>query len=153
MSTVFTLDSKPPKVKILYPKPSAPDSNRFTAKITQLNVDFIGEGEHDVDLNPLKFSVDEGVFTADDLAAVGGSASDIPTDDLATPYVVIQGNNDARLDTLLLSGVVSGENEIDLSAGVHKHRFYIRPSNGKAGGGKASADGNYYRTGVHRQLR
>ena len=30
-SAVFVLDSKPPKVTITYPKPSAPDSSRFTA--------------------------------------------------------------------------------------------------------------------------
>ena len=148
LSEAFTLDSKPPKVKILYPKPSAPDSNRFTAKIDQ-DYEFLGEGgQDDVPLKPLKFTVDEGVFVAGDLAAIGGTATNIPTDDLATPYVVIQGNNDARLDTLLLSGIDSGENTIDLSDAAHKHRFYIRPSNGKAGGGKASADG-YYNKGTN----
>ena len=62
LSDAFMLDSKPPKVTILYPKPSAADSNRFTAGIDQ-DYEFLGEGGQTVDLKPLKFKVDEEVFS------------------------------------------------------------------------------------------
>ena len=74
LSARFILDSKPPKVTIMYPKPSAPDSNRFTAKTVQ-EYEFLGEGGQEVDLNPLKFKVDEDVFTASNLTPLSAAAN------------------------------------------------------------------------------
>ena len=144
LSDDFVLDSKPPKVKILYPKPSAADSNRFTAKITQ-EYEFLGEGGQEVDLNPLKFSVDEDVFTASasDLTAFSKAANIADFGNLVTPYVVLDGNHAQRRDTLLLSGVVKDENIIDLSAAAHKHRPYVRTDNGKNDTGRTSGDSAY----------
>ncbi len=124
LSERFILDSKPPKVKIIYPKPSAPDSNRFTAKITQ-EYEFLGEGGQEVDLNPLKFSIDEEPSSA---------------------YVVLDGNHAARRDTTDLLGAgapVEDDNIVDLSLAANKHRVYVRTDNGKNDGGRASADNAY----------
>lgn len=142
LSDFFTLDSKPPKVKIIYPKPSAPDSNRFTAMDKQ-EYEFLGEGGQEVDLNPLKFSVDEAVFTAGNLNPLSAAANIASFGNLATPYVVLDGNHAARRDTLLLSGVDEGDNTINLSLAAHKHRPYVRTDNGKNDTGKASADNAY----------
>lgn len=119
LSARFVLDSKPPKIKILYPKPSAADSNRFTAKDVQ-EYEFLGEGGLEVELRPLTFSVDEGVSAA---------------------YVVVDGNHAARNDTTDVTGVIKGANIIDLSAGTH--RTYKRTDNGKEDRGAASADAAY----------
>ena len=62
-SAVFVLDSKPPKVTITYPKPSAPDSSRFTAGVSQ-EYEFLGGGTTTQDLKPLKFKTDEGTSLA-----------------------------------------------------------------------------------------
>ena len=121
ISDAFMLDSKPPKITVLYPKPSAADSNRFTAEINQ-GYEFLGEGGQDVGLNPLKFKVDE---------------------DVSSSYVVIDGSHAARNDTLDLSGVVEGENIIAVSDGTHTHRSYTRTDNGKPDNGKASDDTAY----------
>ena len=124
LSARFILDSKPPKVEILYPKPSAPDSNRFTAKTVQ-EYEFLNEGEKEVDLNPLKFKVDESVSAA---------------------YVVIDGGGAALKDTTDLMGAGAaeeGENIVDLSLGANKHRTYVRTDNGKNDTKRASAEGGY----------
>ncbi len=132
LSARFILDSKPPKVKIVYPKPSAPDSNRFTAKETQ-EYEFIGEGGQTVDLNPLKFSVDE---------------------DMSASYVVIDGNHATRSDTLDLDITLLVEDDdgnlpVDLSnvhatkAGTHTHRVYKRPDNGNNEAKEAAIEGFY----------
>ena len=119
LSDFFTLDSKPPKVTILYPKPSAPDSNRFTATVIQ-EYEFLDEGGQEVDLNPLKFKVDEEVSGA---------------------YVVVDGSHAARNDTTDLAAPAEGENIVDLSKGTH--RIYERTDNGKNDGGRASKDSAY----------
>ena len=48
-----------------------------------------------------------------------------------------------RRDTLLLSGVIKGENTIDLSDAAHKHRPYVRTDNGKNDTGRTSGDSAY----------
>ena len=121
LSARFILDSKPPKIKILYPKPSAPDSNRFTAKTLQ-EYEFLGEGGQEVELKPLKFTVDEGVSSA---------------------YVVLDGNHAARNDTTDIAAPTEGENTIDLSLAANTHRVYVRTDNGKNDGGRASGDSAY----------
>ena len=122
MSAAFILDSKPPKVKILYPKPSAADSNRFTAG-TEQEYEFIGEGGQTVDLNPLKFNVDEGLSAA---------------------YVVVDGNHAARNDTTDIGvDLIDGDNIVDLTDADNTHRTYVRTDNGKNDGGRASKDSAY----------
>ena len=124
LSDFFTLDSKPPKVKIVYPKPSAPDSNRFTATLNQ-EYEFLGEGGLEVDLNPLKFTVDESPSSA---------------------YVVIDGGGAALKDTTDLLGAgapIEGENIVNLALGANKHRNYTRTDNGKTDSKRASAEGGY----------
>ena len=82
--------------------------------MTTQDYEFLGEGgQDDVPLNPLKFSVDEEVFTASDLAALAPAkatnAQIADLEDLATPYVVLDGGQAVRRDTLLLSGVIEGD--------------------------------------------
>ncbi|MDE2798726.1 MAG: T9SS type A sorting domain-containing protein [Gemmatimonadota bacterium] len=121
-SAEFTLDSKPPKIKILYPKPSAPDSNRFTAGAMQ-EYEFIGEGGQEVDLNPLKFNVDEGLSAA---------------------YVVVDGNHAARNDTTDIGvDLIDGDNIVDLTDTDNEHRVYERTDNGKDDSKRASKEGFY----------
>ena len=62
LSHPFILDSRLPKVAITYPKPSATDSTRFTAKTTQ-DYGFLDGGGGTEDLKPLNFTVDEAVPT------------------------------------------------------------------------------------------
>ena len=57
-SPPFILDSRLPKVTITYPKPSATDSTRFTAALTQ-DYAFLDGGGGTADLKPLNFKVDE----------------------------------------------------------------------------------------------
>ena len=75
-SPVFTLDSKLPKVTIQYPKPSASDSVRFTAGISQ-DYDFLVDGTATQKLKPLKFKVDEGTSLA--WVVIGGIGTDVDT--------------------------------------------------------------------------
>ena len=120
LSARFTLDSKPPKVTILYPKPSGADSSRFTARIDQTYT-FLGDGEQTAELKPLKFKVDEDVSGA---------------------YVVVDGGGAALKDTTdVNSSIDVGENVVDLSAGTH--RAYTRTDNGKRDTKRASAEGGY----------
>ena len=62
-SAAFVLDSQPPKVTILYPKPSAADSAVFTARIDD-SYEFLGDGERTQVLKPLNFKVTEEVTEA-----------------------------------------------------------------------------------------
>ena len=78
-----------------------------------------------MDLNPLKFSIDEEPSSA---------------------YVVLDGNHAARRDTTDLLGAgapVEDDNIVDLSLAANKHRVYVRTDNGKNDGGRASADNAY----------
>ena len=59
---MFLIDSKLPQIKILYPKPSATDSTRFSAWVSQ-EYDFLGEDFETQALKPLRFSVDEEAAT------------------------------------------------------------------------------------------
>ena len=54
-SSAFILDSRPPGVKILYPKPSGTDSTRFSASVEQVDVDFLGESGIQSYLKPFEF--------------------------------------------------------------------------------------------------
>ena len=95
-SVLFNLDSRPPKITIQYPKPSAPDSARFTEKINQdLDADaFTGNifglagAEHE--LNPLKFKTDEQIVNIHAVAEA---------DQPDSLYVII--GSGAAADTLL----------------------------------------------------
>ena len=62
-SQIFMVDFRIPKVEILYPKPSAPDSARFTAKISQ-EYEFLGDDIETPNLKPLKIRLDEEVAQA-----------------------------------------------------------------------------------------
>ncbi len=62
LSPPFILDSRPPKITIAYPKPSATDSARFTAGVTQ-TYEFLGEDSGEQSLKPLKYSIDESTTT------------------------------------------------------------------------------------------
>ena len=75
-SETFYLDSKPPVVKIAYPKPTASDSARFTAKISQ-TYDFLGDDPKSQALKPLKFKVDEP--TSSEWVVLGGLKADVDT--------------------------------------------------------------------------
>ncbi len=81
VSAPFILDSRPPIVTIKYPKPSATDSARFTAGVTQ-NYEFLGDDLVPQALKPLKFSADETTTTewvligTDTLVVKTGSAEE-----------------------------------------------------------------------------
>ena len=62
-SPPFVIDFKTPEVTILYPKPSATDSARFTAEMSQ-NYEFLGDDAETQTLKPLKFRLDEQVRLA-----------------------------------------------------------------------------------------
>ena len=77
LSPAFYVDSKPPVVTITYPKPSAPDSTRFTAGVTQ-DYEFIGVGSDVSNLKPLDFKINEAttqryVVIGTDTLVVGGA--------------------------------------------------------------------------------
>ena len=84
MSPAFYVDSKPPVVTITYPKPSATDSTRFTAGVTQ-DYEFIGVGSDVSNLKPLDFKINEAttqryIVIGTDTLTVGGVGS--PTEAL-----------------------------------------------------------------------
>ena len=89
VSLPFVLDSRPPKVTITYPKPSATDSTRFTAALAQ-EYSFLDGGGGSADLKPLNFKVDEGttdvfVVIGADTLTIGGTP-DAMLDEMAGGY-------------------------------------------------------------------
>ena len=89
LSLPFILDSRPPKVTITYPKPSAPDSTRFTAEVSQ-EYSFLDGGDT-VELKPLNFKIDESttaiyVVIDEDTLTVSEDLIEISTDELDDGY-------------------------------------------------------------------
>ena len=87
----FLIDFKLPKVEILYPKPSATDSARFTAGILQ-EYEFLGDDLDEQKLKPLKFRVDEEAFLA---WVIIGTDTLVATDEASAAF---EADQDANLD-------------------------------------------------------
>ena len=97
VSAPFILDSRPPKVTIQYPKPSATDSARFTAGVTQ-EYEFLGDDLESQALKPLKFSADEETTTEWVLI---GTDTLVVKDSTADPVVEVTGREVDADDDLL----------------------------------------------------
>ena len=91
-SPPFVLDSRPPKVKITYPKPSATDSTIFTAALTQ-DYSFLDGGGGTADLKPLNFEVDER--TSDVYVVIDQDTLEVGGDETG-PLAAITGGYDLR---------------------------------------------------------
>ena len=97
LSAPFILDSRPPKVTIQYPKPSATDSARFTAGVTQ-EYEFLGDDLESQALKPLKFIADEETTTEWVLI---GTDTLVVKDSTADPVVEVTGREVDADDDLL----------------------------------------------------
>ena len=116
-SAYFKLDSKPPKVTILYPKPSGSDSTIFTAEIEQV-YDFLEDASGTQTLRPLKFEVDEGttegyIIIGTDTLLVGGRSGAAQSYDL-TDEVTYPLKNDGDDNKRPEDDSAQGGGEVDL---------------------------------------